>query len=214
MRRWRIRHPAVPGRAGVAGDHRLPGHSAGETALGPPGLGNTQPRVTAFTSGKWERTGRTGMGEVVAFAALITWFAAVLLGLYMLAVWLIENDVTDRAATPSRLPVAIIFTHLFLAAAGLAMWVVFLVLERTMFAWAAIGILGGIAALGATMFLRWIPVYRGPARAASLRQRPGGAPAIPAEGNFPVVIVAAHGLLAVTTLVLALITALETAAPI
>jgi hypothetical protein len=41
---------------------------------------------------------------VVAFAALITWFAAVLLGLYMLAVWLIENDVTDRAATPSRLP--------------------------------------------------------------------------------------------------------------
>ena len=40
----------------------------------------------------------------MAFAALITWFAAVLLGLYMLAVWLIENDVTDRAAAPSRLP--------------------------------------------------------------------------------------------------------------
>jgi hypothetical protein len=149
----------------------------------------------------------------VAFAALITWFAAVLLGLYMLAVWLIENDVTDRAAAPSRLPVVIIFTHLFLAAAGLATWVVYLVLERTIFAWTAIGILGGIAALGATMFLRWIPVYRGTGRVPRQPQPPGGAPAIPAEGNFPVVIVTAHGLLAVTTLVLALITALEAASP-
>jgi hypothetical protein len=149
----------------------------------------------------------------VAFAALITWFAAVLLGLYMLAVWLIENDVTDRIAAPSRLPVVVIFAHLFLAAAGLVMWVVYLVLERTMFAWAAIGILAGIAALGATMFMRWIPVYRGPARAASSAPPPGGGPAIPAEGNFPVVVVTAHGLLAVTTLVLALLTALMTAAP-
>lgn len=149
----------------------------------------------------------------MAFAALITWFAAVLLGLYMLAVWLIENDVTDRVVAPSRLPVVIIFTHLSLAAAGLAMWVVYLVLQRTIFAWMAIGILGGIAALGATMFLRWIPVYRGPARPASPAQPPGGAPAVPAEGNFPVVVVAAHGLLAVSTLVLALLTALETAAP-
>jgi hypothetical protein len=148
----------------------------------------------------------------MAFAALITWFAAVLLGLYMLAVWLIENDVTDRVAAPSRLPVVIIFSHLGLAAAGLAMWVVYLVLERTMFAWTAIGILGGIAGLGAAMFLRWIPVYRGP-RAASRAQSPGRPQAIPAEGNFPVVVVTAHGLLAVTTLVLALISALEAAAP-
>lgn len=149
----------------------------------------------------------------MAYAALITWFAAVLLGLFMLAVWLIENDVTDRVVAPSRLPVVIIFTHLSLAAAGLAMWVVYLVVERRMFAWVAIGILGGIAALGATMFLRWIPVYRGPARAASPAPPPGGALAVPAEGNFPVVVVAAHGLLAVSTLVLALLAALGTAAP-
>jgi hypothetical protein len=149
----------------------------------------------------------------MAFAALITWFAAVLLGLFMLAVWLIENDVTDRVVAPSRLPVVIIFTHLSLAAAGLAMWVTYLVLEEKMFAWTAIGILGGIAALGATMFLRWIPVYRGPARLASQAQPSGAALAVPAEGNFPVVVVAVHGLLAVTTLVLALLAALGVAAP-
>jgi hypothetical protein len=149
----------------------------------------------------------------VAFAALITWFAAILLGLFMLAVWLIENDVTDRVVAPSRLPVIIIFGHLSLAAAGLAMGVAYLVLGRALFAWAAIGILGGIAALGATMFLRWIPVYRGPARMAGPAQPSGGALAVPAEGNFPVAVVAAHGLLAVLTLVLALLTALHAAAP-
>ena len=149
----------------------------------------------------------------MAFAALITWVAAVLLGLFMLAVWLIENDVTDRGVAPSRLPVVIIFAHLSLAAAGLATWVVYLVLGRPVFAWTAIGILGGIAALGATMFLRWIPVYRGPARPAAPAQPAGRVLAVPAEGNFPVVVVAAHGLLAVTTLVLALLTALQGAAP-
>jgi hypothetical protein len=41
----------------------------------------------------------------------------------------------------------------------------------------------------------------------------GGAPAVPAEGNFPVAVVAAHGLLAVSTLVLAVLTALKGAAP-
>ena len=90
---------------------------------------------------------------------------------------------------------------------------VYLVLERKIFAWTAIGILGGIAALGATMFLRWIPIYRGPVRPASQAQPTGGAPAIPAEGNFPVVVVTAHGLLAVSTLVLALLAALGPAAP-
>ena len=148
----------------------------------------------------------------MAFVALITWVAAVLLGLFMLAVWLIENDVTDHGVAPSRLPVVIIFTHLFLAAAGLATWVVYLVLLRRVFAWTAIGILGVIAVLGATMFLRWIPVYRGPARSAGPVQ-PGEALALPAEGNFPVAVVAAHGLLAVSTLVLALLTVLGTAAP-
>jgi hypothetical protein len=139
---------------------------------------------------------------------LITWFCAMLLGLFMLAVWLIENDVTDQRVAPSRLPVVIIFGHLFLAAAGLTTWVAYLVLDRMMFAWTAIGILAGIAALGATMFLRWIPVYRGPATPASGTEPAGEAIAGPAEGNFPVLVVGAHGLLAVSTLVLALLTAL------
>jgi hypothetical protein len=144
----------------------------------------------------------------MGFATVITWFATVLMGLFMLAVWLIENDVTSHGVARSRLPVPIIFTHLGLAATGLSVWVAFLIFNRKSLAWTAVGILIAIAVLGATMFLRWIPVYRGPARAAGLPQDSGGLVAVPAEGNFPVVVVTAHGLLAVSTLVLALLTAL------
>jgi hypothetical protein len=144
----------------------------------------------------------------MGFATVITWFATVLMGLFMLAVWLIENDVTSHRVARSRLPVPIILTHLGLAATGLSVWVAFLIFNRKSLAWTAVGILVAIAVLGATMFLRWIPVYRGPARSAGLPQPPGGMVAVPAEGNFPVVVVTAHGLLAVSTLVLALLTAL------
>jgi hypothetical protein len=144
----------------------------------------------------------------MGFATVITWFAAVLLGLYMLAVWLIENDVTGRGVTPSRLPVPVVFTHLGLAATGLSVWVAFLIFNRKALAWTAVGILAAVAVLGLTMFARWIPVHRGPSRPVSPPQPPAGALAVPAEGNFPVVVVAAHGLLAVTTLILALLTAL------
>jgi hypothetical protein len=147
-------------------------------------------------------------GGVVGFVTVIIWFSTVLIGLYMLAVWLIENDVTSQGVSPSRLPVPVIFGHLGLAATGLGVWVAYLVLDQMVLAWTAIGILGAIAGLGATMFLRWIPVYRGPARAASPAPASGGALAVPAEGNFPVTIVITHGLLAVSTLVLALLTAL------
>ena len=148
----------------------------------------------------------------MGFATVITWFATVLMGLFMLAVWLIENDVTSHGVARSRLPVPIIFTHLGLAATGLSVWVAFLIFNRKSLAWTAVGILVAIAVLGATMFLRWIPVYRGPARAAGLPQASGGLVAVPAEGNFPVVVVTAHGLLAVSTLVLALLTALGSGA--
>src|SRR5437763_11857875 len=96
----------------------------------------------------------------MAFTVLITWFTTILAGLYMLAVWLIENDVTSRGVRPSRLPVPVVFGHLLLALTGLVLWVIYLVLERKVFAWAAIGVLGGIALLGFTMFARWIPVHR------------------------------------------------------
>jgi hypothetical protein len=94
-----------------------------------------------------------------------------------------------------------------LAVTGLAVWVAYLVLDLRALAWAAFGLLAVIALLGITMFARWIPVYREPAPPGQLAQA-GRALAIPAEGNFPLAVIAAHGLLAAATLVLVFLTAL------
>jgi hypothetical protein len=148
------------------------------------------------------------MRETVAFAALITWFVGVLAGLYMLTVWLIENDVSAKRSAPSHLPVPVIFTHLALAVGGLALWTAYLILDWEMLAWAAFGLLCVIVLLGLAMFARWIPVYREPVPAVRPGQVPDATATVPAEGNFPVAVVAAHGLLAGSTLVLVLLTAL------
>jgi len=154
------------------------------------------------------------------FIALIAWFITALGGLYMLAVWLIENDATNQRNSASRLPLPVIVAHVTLAVSGFGVWVAYLVLDRDALAWTALGILGAIALLGFTMFARWIPVYRTTGAEAELARVPAGAVAepvpvalgaaydTPPEGNFPLVVVVAHGTLAVSTAVLVLLTTL------
>jgi hypothetical protein len=153
------------------------------------------------------------------YIALIAWFVTALGGLYMLAVWLIENDATDQRNSASRLPLPVIVAHMTLAVTGLVVWIAYLLLDRRALAWAALCILGAIALLGFTMFARWIPVYRATGAVAEPERVPAGAavesaPAVevvrggPPEGNFPLFIVVAHGTFAVSTVVLVLLTAL------
>jgi len=49
-----------------------------------------------------------GGSASMGVAALISWLVTALFGLYLLAVWLIENDVTHRGAAASRLPAPVI----------------------------------------------------------------------------------------------------------
>ena len=158
------------------------------------------------------------------FVALIVWFITALWGLYMLAVWLIENDATRPGSSASRLPLPVILAHVTFAVSGLVVWVAYLLLDRPALAWAAVGILVAIALLGFTMFARWIPVYRmaddeiSVPVAAMAGGAPGAAPEgvagigslreKPAEGSFPLLIVLAHGVFAVSTVVLVVLTAL------
>ena len=144
----------------------------------------------------------------MGFAALISWLVTAFIGLYLLAVWLIENDVTNRGAIKSRLPGPVILGHVLLALTGLVVWVIYLLSDRRILAWTALGILLVIVALGLTMFTRWIPVPRAFAAAAA---DPGSVSAefdFPAERNFPVPVVAGHGFLASTTFILVLLAVL------
>jgi manganese efflux pump family protein len=139
-------------------------------------------------------------------ASLISWFVTAFVGLYLLTVWLIENDVSQRAVR-SRLPGPVIGGHVLLALTGLVCWVVHLLFGSASWGWAALGVLGGVATLGLTMFTRWIPVHAAYMAAEAAGSRSAESD-FPAERAFPVTVVTIHGVLAVTTVTLVLLTVL------
>ncbi|MGX1762027.1 hypothetical protein ACWIG5_34835 [Streptomyces lydicus] len=133
-------------------------------------------------------------------AALITWVITALGGFYMLGTWLSRGGARGGA---SRLPVPVVFGHFALAAVGLVVWIIYVIADKDVLAWTAFGLLVPVALLGFTMLARWLPVYRaGQATPAT------GEQSEPAERYFPVPVVAGHGLFAVVTVVLVLLTAL------
>lgn len=141
----------------------------------------------------------------MSIAALVTWLITALGGFYMLGTWIARGGV--RGGT-SRLPVPVIFGHFLLAAAGLVVWIIYLFADATALAWTAFGLLLPVALLGFVMFFRWLSVTRAPS------VRTAGAPgsaqaATPPERAFPVPVVLGHGLFAVATLALVVLSALQ-----
>ncbi|MFI6520941.1 hypothetical protein ACIBF1_35675 [Spirillospora sp. NPDC050679] len=134
-------------------------------------------------------------------AALLTWLATAAGGFFMLGKWIAAGGVRQQRDGTSRLPAPVVFGHFLLAAAGLVVWIVYLLAGSGALAWTAFGLLLPVALLGLVMLLRWIPVHR------AARTGAGGGPA-PAERAFPVPVVAGHGVFAVATVVLVLLTAL------
>lgn len=147
----------------------------------------------------------------MSIAALIFWIVTALGGFYLLGNWLRRGGMRQQAAGVTRFRPPLIFGHFLLAAAGLIVWIVFVIAHQTALAWAGFIIIALVALLGFTMFARWLSVARTavpvpvPAGAPSA---PGGSQAVPAERELPVPVVAAHGLLAATTLVLVLLSAI------
>jgi len=147
----------------------------------------------------------------MVFVALISWILTVCAGLYLLVIWLIEYDISAPGGAVTRLPRTVISGHGLLASSGLVVWIGYLILDRDMLAWVALAILVAVVLLGLTMLGRWIVMRR--ALGAALRARPRDALARarvprPAESHFPIPVVVAHGLLAVSTLTLVGLTCL------
>jgi hypothetical protein len=141
----------------------------------------------------------------MGIAALISWLVTASGGLYMLVIWLIENEASDKGVTASRLPLPVVCGHALLAVGGLAVWIAYLLLDRAPLAWASVAILATAALLGSTMLARWIPVYRAP---VATHGPAADTLAVPAERNFPLFVVLGHGVLGVATFALVLLTAL------
>jgi hypothetical protein len=141
----------------------------------------------------------------MSVAALFTWMATILAGLVLLVIWIIEYDPEFQSAAATRLPVPVISAHALLGMGGLMLWIGYLLVDQERLAWATVAALGTVALLGLIMAARWIRVYRavvdpGPSLTRNVT--------VPPERNFPLPVVVVHGILAVTTLVLVLFTAL------
>jgi manganese efflux pump family protein len=131
-------------------------------------------------------------------AALVTWLLTAGGGFYLLYTWISHGGPRNRST--SRFPPALIFGHFGLAATGLVLWIIYVIVDSDALAWIALILLLPVAILGFTMLARWLPTYR--SRMTAVADGP-------AERHFPVVTVGAHGLLAVVTVVLVLLAVLE-----
>ncbi|WP_037853497.1 hypothetical protein [Streptomyces sp. NRRL S-340] len=143
-------------------------------------------------------------------AALITWVVTALGGFYMLGTWIQRGGIRQQQSGASRLPAPVVFGHFALAAVGLVVWIVYVVADKSVLAWTSFGLLLPVALLGFVMLARWIPVRREGATAGepAAATAPGADGTVPAERHFPLAVVLAHGVFAVVTLVLVLLTAL------
>lgn len=142
------------------------------------------------------------------WAALIAWIATAGGGFVMLAIWLSRGGMRQANESGNRIRPPLILGHFLLAATGLVIWIIYIATESDALAWIALVLLAIVAVLGFTMFAIWYQRrQRGPAAATGVTGEPGSSQT-PPEQHFPVPIVALHGLLAVTTVVLVFLTAI------
>jgi hypothetical protein len=135
------------------------------------------------------------------WAALIAWVVTAGGGFVLLSIWLARGGMRQREGG-SRIRPPLIMSHFLIAATGLVLWIVYIANDSDTLAWIAFALLLVVALLGFTMFGIWARQRQG--RAGAVETATADAPA---EQHFPVPIVALHGLLAATTLVLVLLTA-------
>src|SRR5215203_4688018 len=70
-------------------------------------------------------------------AALVTWIITALIGSFMLIRWVSRGGLRRQGAAATHFPPARVFTHFGLAAAGLILWISYLVTGSSVLAWIA-----------------------------------------------------------------------------
>jgi hypothetical protein len=159
----------------------------------------------------------------MALAALVTWVITAGLGFFMLSTWVKNGGTRTDGSAASHFRPPVVFGHFLLAAAGLIVWVIYVVNDSQFLAWVAFVDLLVVAVIGDTLVIRWFKDRQGGSRETAgvvgLRRAPAGSTAtrgeaptatlMLAEQRIPHTVVIAHGIFAVATVVLVLLAALE-----
>src|SRR2546429_1145911 len=119
----------------------------------------------------------------MGIAALIAWLLTAAGGFFMLGTWIAKGGV--REPRTSKFPPALIFGHFALAAAGLIIWIIYLISDAKALAWTAFIVMVPVAVLGFAMLARWIPTYRARTAVAAGAGGPPAAGGGAAGGEAP-----------------------------
>jgi hypothetical protein len=141
----------------------------------------------------------------MAIAALVTWVFTAGFGFFMLLRWASRGGLRRVAGAGTHFPPARVFTHFGLAAAGLVVWIAYLVTDNSVLAWIAFADLVLVALLGGFLVRRWLKDGRA---AMSPGRWSDAADVDLAEQHIPRTPVVLHGIFAVSTVVLVLLSAL------
>ena len=136
-------------------------------------------------------------------AALVTWVITASFGSFMLIRWVSRGGLRPASGVATHFPPARVFTHVGLAAGGLVLWIGYLVTDSSAIAWIAFAALVLVAVLGGLLVRRWAKDGRAAMRGDT---RPDGVDL--AEQHIPRAPVVLHGIFAVSTVVLVLLSAL------
>jgi hypothetical protein len=139
--------------------------------------------------------GLGGVSELAArIGALLAWLATAASGGWVLVRWLHAGGSPVRR-TVTAAPPAVILGHVGAGALGLVLWALFMLGGWVALAWIALGMLAPVVGLGIGVLLLGLP---SPARPPVGARSPGRRPPMPALA------IVAHGLFAVTALLLVL----------
>jgi hypothetical protein len=159
-------------------------------------------------------------------AALIAWLVTAGSGFYVLRNWLSHGGTLRPAPGPTGTgtstgsPPLVIIGHFGLAAAGLVLWIAYLVAGWNALAWIAVAVLLPVAGLGMAALAIGLPASSVVGAPDAARATPavvsigaGGVGVLPARAvkrRLSPLLVVAHGALAVTTMTLVLLAAIGT----
>jgi hypothetical protein len=129
--------------------------------------------------------------------ALVLWVVTAIGGFTMAGIWLANRGPTQHADGLSRISPTRLATHFGLAALGLVLWIGYVATDTHALGWIAFALLPVVGVVGFLMFMTWLA-----GRGAVLTK------VTPAEQRIPPVIVAAHGVFAVATVVAVLVAVL------
>ena len=150
----------------------------------------------------------------MAYAALGTWIVTAAFGFAMFSIWMREPEGTPPGVLrDSHFSSSHVLAHLLLGAVGLLLWVIYLIGDSTVIAWISFVAIVLGAGLGDVLVLRWLRDRRQTPFVAPIDLSVATSPNVVqldlSEQRIPAWLVVTHGVFAVATLILVLLTAIS-----